>query len=356
MPNSDSSAPVAGARPVIEIDGQPNDTLASGLLDLQIADSADGMARCELVFGNWGSPDKPGFQHFGRDVLEFGKTLKIKLSDQTLFEGRISAITAKFPDGGTPQVGVCCEDRLQDLRMTRRTRSFADASLADVLRRIASDHGLQPQVDVSGETYKLLAQVNQSDLAFVRDLARREDAQVWVEGTTLKAAQRSRRQGGSIELSWAGQLREFTVSADLAHQRTKLVGTGWSVTDKQAAKHEAGESAISGELNGGDSGAKTLQRAFGDRVDTLAHQVPAADAQARALAEASFRHLARRFVVGRGVAETKPELRVGAKVSIKGIGPIFEGDYMVTDAQIRFDVKLGMRTEFVCDRPAIGAR
>ena len=356
MPNSDSSSPVKGARPVIEIDGQPNDTLASGLLDLQIVDSADGMARCELVFGNWGSPDKPGFQHFGRDVLEFGKALKITLSDQTLFEGRISAITAKFPDGGTPQVGVCCEDRLQDLRMTRRTRSFADASLSDVLNRVASDHGLQPQVDVSGETYKLLAQVNQSDLAFVRDLARREDVQVWVEGTTLKAAQRSRRQGGSIELSWAGQLREFTVSADLAHQRTKLVGTGWSVTDKQAAKHEADEAAISGELNGGDSGSKTLQRAFGDRVDTLAHQVPAADAQARALAEASFRHLARRFVVGRGVAETKPELRVGAKVSIKGIGPIFEGDYMVTDAQIRFDAKLGMRTEFVCDRPAIGAK
>jgi len=351
-----SSSPVQGARPVIEIDGQPNDTLASGLLDLQIVDSADGMARCELAFGNWGSPDKPGFQHFGRDVLEFGKALKIKLADQTLFEGRISAITAKFPDGGTPQVGVCCEDRLQDLRMTRRTRSFADASLADVLRRIASDHGLQPQIDVSGETYKLLAQVNQSDLAFVRDLARREDVQVWVEGTTLKAAQRSRRQGGSIELSWAGQLREFSVSADLAHQRTKLVGTGWSVSDKQAAKHEADEAAISGELNGGDSGSKTLQRAFGDRVDTLAHQVPAADAQAKALAEASFRHLARRFVVGRGVAETKPELRVGAKVSIKGIGPIFEGDYMVTDAQIRFDAKLGMRTEFVCDRPAIGAK
>ena len=55
-----------------------------------------------------------------------------------------------------------------------------------------------------------------------------------------------------------------------------------------------------------------------------------------------------------GVAETKAELRVGAKVRIKGIGPLFEGEYMVTDAQIRFDAQLGLRTEFVCDRPAIG--
>jgi phage protein D len=307
-----------------------------------------------LVFGNWGGPEHGGFQYFGRDLLEFGKALKVTLGTDTLFDGRISAITASFPDGGTPQVGVCAEDRLQDLRMTRRTRTFADASLAAVLQRIATEHGLQPQLDVSGETYKVLAQVNQSDLAFIRDLARREDVQVWVEGTQLRAAQRARRQGSTLDLSWAGQLREFSVSADLAHQRTKLVGTGWSVADKRAAKHEANEAAIRGELNGGASGAQTLQRSFGERVDTLAHALPAVDAQARALAEASFRHLARRFLVGRGVAETKAELRVGAKVRIKGVGPLFEGEYVVTDAQIRFDAALGLRTEFLCDRPAIG--
>jgi phage protein D len=323
-------------------------------MSLQIVDSADGLARCEATFGNWGGAERAGFQHFGRDQLEFGKALKITLGDATLHEGRISALTANFPDGGPPRIGVCSEDRLQDLRMTRRTRTFADASLADVLQRLASDHGLQPQVDVSGETYKLLAQVNQSDLAFARDLARREDVQLWVDGTHLKAANRAQRQGATLELAWAGELREFAVGADLAHQRTKLVGTGWNVADKKAAQHEADEAAIRAELNGGDSGAGTLQSAFGARTDTLAHGVPGSDTQARALAEASFRHLARRFVVGRGVAETKPELRVGTKVKIKGVGPLFEGEYTVTDVSIRYDMEAGLRTEFVCDRPSIG--
>jgi hypothetical protein len=349
-----ASLPLQGARPSIAIDGQRSNTLTSGLLELQIVESADGMARCEVTFGNWGGPEHGGFQHFGRDQLEFGKALKVTLGSDTLFEGRISAITARFPDGGPPQVGVCSEDRLQDLRMTRRTRTFADASLADVLRRIAGEHGLQPQINVTGETYKLLAQVNQSDLAFLRDLARREDVQVWADGTRLNAAQRARRQGGTVNLSWAGQLREFSVSADLAHQRTKLVGAGWSVADKRASKHEADEAAIRAELNGGTSGAQTLRRAFGERVDTLAHAVPAVDAQARAVAEASFRHIARRFLVGRGVAETTAALRVGARVRIKGVGPLFEGEYVVTDTQILFDASLGLRTEFLCDRPAIG--
>jgi Bacteriophage probable baseplate hub protein len=353
MPDG-ASSPVRSARPSIEVDGKANATLTSAMLGLLIVDSAEGLARCELTVGNWGGAESAGFQYFKRDVLDFGKSLKVKLGDAALFEGRISAISGIYPEGGPPQVMVCAEDRLQDLRMTRRTRSFDDASLADVVQRVASDHGLTPQADLSGETYKLLAQVNQSDLAFLRDLARREDAEVWVEGTKLRAAQRARRDGGSLDLAWAGMLREFNVSADLAHQRTKLVAGGWNVADKQAAKHEADEAAVRSELNGGTSGAATLRQAFGERADTLAHGVPASDAQARALAEASFRHHARRFVVGRGVAETQAELRVGAKLKIKGVGPIFEGDYFVTDIAIRFDPKSGVRTEFMCDRPCIG--
>jgi len=353
MPDG-SNSPVTGARPSIEIEGQRDATLTSALLALLIVESCDGLYRCEATFGNWGGAEHGGFQHFDRSKLEFGKSFAVKLADGALFDGRISAIAAAFPDGGPPQVGICAEDRLQDLRMTRRTRSFDDKSVADVIRSIAGDHGLQPQIDLSGGTYKLLAQVNQSDLAFVRDLARREDAQVWVERSSLKAAQRARRNGGTVELAWAGKLREFHVSADLAHQRTKLVAAGWNVGDKEAAKHEATETAIRAELKGGASGAQTLQSAFGERADTLAHGLPTTGAEARVLAEASFRHLARRFVVGRGVAETTPDLRVGAKVKLDGIGPLFEGEYTVTGVRHRFDAKTGLRTEFQCDRPSIG--
>ena len=347
------SIPVKEARPSIEIEGQRATTLASSLLCLDIIDSDDGLARCELLLGNWGGPEKSGFQHFDRSQIDFGKIIKVKLANDTLFEGRISAINARFPDGGPPQIGVCAEDRLQDLRMVRHTRCFSDATLGDVVQHIANDHGLQAQVDLSGPQHKVLAQMNQSDLAFLRDVARSEDAQIWVENTTLKAATRSRRNGGTVELAWGGELREFRVSADLAHQRTNLIATGWDVTSKQAARYEADEAAIRAELNDGDSGMATLLSAFGKRADTLAHGLPCNSREARTLAEASLRHLARRFVVGQGVAETQVELRVGAKLKLSGLGPLFEGEYTLTFVHHRFD-KSGMRTEFCCDRPSLG--
>lgn len=342
------------SRPVIEIDGARQDALGGGLMQLEILESEEGLARCQLMFGNWGGSGNAGFRYFDRTLLEFGKPLRVLVGDDLLFEGRIGALHARFLEGGTPQIAVLAEDRLQDLRMTRRTRSFNDVAVAEVLRRIASDHGLQTEISLSGPTHKLLAQLNQSDLAFARDLVRREGGQLWIDAGKLKAAPRSQRGGTPVALAWAGTLREFEVCADLAHQRTALTASGWGVADKRVAKHEAGESAIASELRGGLSGASILQQAFGARADTVAHVAPVDDTEARAIAEAQFRHMARRFVVGRGVAQAPSPLRVGGRIAVTGVGPLFEGEYTLTEVCVRFDQADGLRTEFRCDRPALG--
>jgi uncharacterized protein len=343
--------PARPARPTIEIDGARQSRLEAGLLEMEIADSVDAIGRAELSFGNWGG-ETPGFQYFDRRVLEFGKPLVVKIDGDALFEGRISAIVANFPDGGTPTVGVLAEDRLQDLRMTRRTRTFLQESLAGVARRIASDHGLTPRIDVQSGTVPVIAQVNHSDLALLLDLARREDAQVWVRGAELHVARV--RPEDKVELRWAGPLREFHVEADLAHQRSGLVAAGWDVAAKSTAEHRAGESVVSGELDGLDGGATILGRAFAERIDTMAHGLARNSQEARAMAEAGYRQVASRFVTGSGVADTQAGLKVGAKLVLSGLGKLFDGDYRTTAVVHRFDPGEGLRSEFACERPGIG--
>jgi phage protein D len=344
--------PSRPARPTLEIGGERQTTLESALLSMELGASVDSIAHAELSFGNWGGPEGPGFQHFDRKVLDFGKELVVKLGDEIAFEGRIASIVAEFPDGGPPTIGVLADDRLQDLRMTRRSRSFVDKSLADIVRQIAGEHGLTADVSLSGPATKLVAQVNQSDLALLLDLARREDSQIWVQGKTLRAA--ATRPTDKVELRWAGSLREFRVEADLAHQRTALVASGWDVGAKAAAAHRATEAAISPEVGGLEGGARILAGAFAERVDTLAHGVARDAQEAKAIAEAGFRQLARRFVTGRGVAETRPGLRVGATLALSGLGNLFDGDYRATSVTHLFDLKEGQRTAFACERPGLG--
>jgi uncharacterized protein len=343
-------------RPAIIVDGEPKSQLDGGLLRLQIIENTSGLFRCEASFSNLGEKEGgSNFLYFDRRLLDFGKGFQVKLDDDLIFDGKITALEACFPEGKPPEITVLAEDRFQDLRMTRRTRSFADVSDGDVLNQIASDHGLRADVSVSGPSYKLLAQINQSDLAFLRERARSIDAELWMEGSTLKAKPRTGRSTGSaIELTYGNKLREFTVIADTAGQRTSLTVGGWDVGAKSELKFEATESAISGELNGDSSGASVLQSAFGQRKESLVHTVPLTSRETQAEAEAYFKMSARRFVVGRGVAETSGKLRVGAYVDLNDLGPLFNGKYYLAEVKHVFDLSNGMRTEFVGERPGLG--
>lgn len=343
------------ARPSIQIAGADQPDLASGLLNMVIAENTTGLYRCEATFSNWGTKDsQTGFLYFDRRLLDFGKDFRIKLGNDTLFDGKIMALEASFPEGQPSEITLLAEDRFQDLRMTRRTRTFNDVSDADVFRQIASDHGLTPNVNLTGPTYKVLAQVNQSDLAFLRERARSIDAEIWMDGNNLNAQLRASRNNGTLQMQHGNKLREFTVTADLANQRTSVTVSGWDVSSKSEIKHEAEESAIKSEVGSDTSGISILSSAFGTRKDAVAHTVPLTSQEAQFEAEAFFKKCARRFVTGCGVAETDSKLRVGIYVDLQGIGPLFSGKYYVAEVKHMFDNSKGTRTQFMAERPGIG--
>jgi Bacteriophage probable baseplate hub protein len=343
------------ARPTINLDGQDSSSLSEGLLRMSIVEHTEGLYRCEAHFGNWGPKDgSSDFLYFDRRTIDFGKTLKIKYGGNVLFEGKITALEAHFPEGTQPELAVLAEDRFQDLRMTRRTRSFSDKSDSDLFNQIANDYGLTPSVNLTGGSHKFLTQVNQSDLAFLRERARAIGAEIWMDGSTLYAKQRTARATATTQLGYRNELHSFTVLADLAHQRTAVVASGWDVSSKEAIKYEATDSAISNELSGDTSGSSILQQALGQRKDSLAHSVPLETQEAQARAEAHFRLLARRFVVGHGVADTQSDLRVGNLVDLSGLGPLFNGRYYLTEVVHLFDDIDGLRTEITTERAGLG--
>jgi uncharacterized protein len=352
---ADDTTALHDSRPVIYVGGQEQPSLGGGMLNLLICEQTTGLYRCEAKFSNWGQKNgTTDFLYFDRKLLDFGKGFQIKLGGDVLFDGRIMGLEADFPEAGPPTINVLAEDRFQDLRMTRRTRTFADMSDADVMNQIANDHSLSPSVSVAGPQYKVLAQVNQSDLAFLRERARAIDAELWMDGNTLNAKPHSGRGNDTLQLNQGAELRSFCVLADLAMQRTSVAVNGWDVSGKQALQYEATDSAISSELNGDESGVQILQAKLGARKEALAHTVPLNSQEAQAEAETFFRLSARRFLTARGVAETKAKLRVGNKIELKKLGPMFDGKYYLIEIKHLFDSAKGLRTEFTAERAGIG--
>lgn len=360
--STNGTAPTAyyAVQPRLRLDGELLPDLGESLLQsLMVEESTQGLFRCEAAFLNWGpTGDQAGYLFFDRSTLDFGKTLAVEFGPPDdagpVFAGRITGLEASFPSGRPPEFLVLAEDRFQDLRMERRTRTFEDSRDADVIRQVASQHGLTAQVDIDGPTHRLLAQLNQSDLAFLRERAAATDAELWIDDRTIYVQARSRRNHGSLTFTYGSDLLEFSVLADLTHQRTAVRVTGWDVAAKEAIDVEAGSSTIQAELNGYQGGSTLLQSALAPHTEHVALDVPLSRQEAQALADARYRARARRFVCGQGTVDGNPRLRVGTLVELRNIGPLFDGHYYVTLARHNFTLLQGYRTVFQVERPGIG--
>ncbi|MFT5082077.1 MAG: phage protein D [Lentisphaeria bacterium] len=353
-----TTLPLYSSRPRIKIDGRSDARLDAGLLTLSVKEDECGLYCCEVCFGNWGSANNElNFMYFDRQVFDFGKTIQIEIGDgdaaAPIFTGRITAMEGRFIEQRPPELMILAEDKLQNLRMVRRTRTFEDVSLTDVLETITTDHGVELQVDIDSPYYKILSQLNQSDLAFIREKAGLIDAEVWMEGSKLFVQSRARRKVSTLELTYKQRLHEFSVLADLAHQRSSLSVSGWDVAAKEQLVASSDKSVIESELDGGTAGGQILAEVFGGRHENIAHLAPTTGEEAKVLADAHYRTIARQFVTGSGLAEGDARLKAGAHVTLKGLGQMFNGVYFVNGVHHMFSQDTGYKTHFSVERPAI---
>jgi phage protein D len=356
-------APLQSATvPEFKVDGQAQPDMARDLTLLQIDEDVSGMRRLTATFVAVGPREGERNEQLnwldGR-VLDFGKTMTVSMGPsnarEEVFSGKVSALELAMDQGRAPEVMCLAEDKLMEFRMTRRFRSFENVSDADLAQQIASQHGLSAQADVQGPTWQIVQQWNQSDLAFLRERARRLAADVWVADGTLHVATRDKRNGNAVTLIQGSNLMQVRLRADLAHQRSKVVVGGFDDAQQDAIDEDADTGAIAAEAQGNTDGAQVLERAFGACVSYRVRDVPLQDAQATALARAALLARARRFVSVTGVADGSTAIRVGSLLRLERVSPLFEGDgFYVTRVRHQFDLGAGFRSHFDAERAWIG--
>lgn len=349
-------------RPTFKVAGQVQPDLARDAVQIRIDEDIDGLKQLVAQFIAIGP--RPGEAAEGQlwldgQVLDFGREIIVSMGPSDaptdLFTGKVSALELSMDQGRAPEVCCLAEDRLMDLRMTRRFKTYEEVSDADLVQQIASQHGLRARADVSGPRFALVQQWNQSDLAFLRERARKLGADVWVEGDTLCLASRDQRQGSRLTLIQGADLLNVRLSADLAHQRSEVVVAGYDDAQQEAIDESATDDAVSSETQGQTHGLQVLARAFGERVSHRVREVPLKGEDARAWARAAMLARARRFVRAAGVTSGHTQLCVGSVLRLERVSPLFEGDgYYVTRVSHTYDQSEGYRTHFEAERAWIG--
>lgn len=348
--------------PVFKIDDAVNGDLARDLAYLEVEETTEGLKTLRARFGNLGP--RPGgdrdeeLLYLDGQVLDFGKKIEVSIGPgdaaRTIFTGYVSALEARFAVGSEPQLVAFAEDRFMKLRSTRRSRSYERMSDADAARAIAGEHGLSADVDADGPTYDVVQQLNQSDLAFLRDRARLVQADVWIEDDRLCFKTRGRRSGTELTLAQDDELLSVQIRADLAHQRTKVRVTGYDAQARDAIDEEATGDVVSAEITGGRTGPAVLERAFGERASTRSREVPLTGDEARQWARAEMLRRGRAFVHALGTTHGSPSMVVGSRLSLEGVGaPFTGGGYYVTRICHTYDHENGHRTTFEAERATL---
>ncbi len=348
------------ARPTLRFAGEEDLRASELILSMCMEEKEGGMSTLELRLSNLASTSDGGAEiAFGAgSKLALGAAIEVYAGDEAqpreIFRGHVTALEADFRTGAPPELTVLAEDALARARMARRSRTYADMAPADVARAVAGELGLRPVIAGLDAPTATWAQINESDLAFLRRLLARFDADVQVVGDELHVSPRRDVRRGAVELALHSQLARARVVADLAHQVTRSTARGWNAADGAAVDGEATSGTHLGPGRGRD-GAAVLRDALDERAEHVGHVAVATREEAQAVAEAAFDLRARRFVTVEGTAEGNAQLRVGSHVTLLDLTPQFDNTYYVVRTCHLFDVHDGYRTDFRAECAFLGA-
>lgn len=325
------------------------------LVRVSVLDDVDATGMFELTLNAWNTAEmKPKW--LDDALFQEGNAVDIALGyrDQTtpLLSGEITGLEPEFAEHRAPTLTVRGHDRRHRLMRARRTRSFLQMKDSDIVRQIATEAGLDPQVSDSGPSLPYVLQHNQTDLEFLMTRARRIAFELLAEQRKLVFRPRPTDAGPALTLHREVELLSFRPRLSTLGQITSCEVRGWDPAQKKALVAQAGGGDAGKLLGGSRSGPQATQRAFSDaasgRVATPVQSQDEADAMARR----GFAEMALGYVRAEGVCIGDPRLHAGMVVEVAGIGQRFGGAYYLTAVEHSFVPARGFRTAFSARRNA----
>lgn len=351
---------IISAAPTVRINEQSLPLLSNAIHSLRVSEQLGGLSSLELsVFDILSFDDgTAGWGATANAPLQLGAAIKVYTGETSapreIFDGVITAIEGDYREGQPPLFTILAEDRLWKARRKRHSRIFENATPADIVRAIAFDHDLQPEIrnglDSPNSSW---AQMNESDLAFMRRILARFDCDVQCVADKLQAGPRARDIRASVTLTQGSELNRARITADLADQVTSVRVAGWDTSAGEAVA----VTETSGEMGPGvgTDGASLLRRNFEAIVEHVGDSAALTNSEATAMARACYGQRARRFVRVDAATQGDARLRVGTRVTILGVNPFFTNDYSIVEANHRFDLATGYVTEFRAQGAYLGA-
>lgn len=273
-------------------------------------------------------------------------------------EGAILSISIGFRESGVVAFGSYVFEELERSGWPRRavlyakaadhakslkepkTRHWQDTTVADIVKKIASEHGLKAEVDakLGAVAIPYLSQTEESDQNLLSRLARRIGAVITPKDQRLLVTQRHSGKTVSGQALPSLSITRPMLIADQAYSIRLKPRARHSEVEARWRDREAGRTKTFSLKTGQEGPSKTLREVF------------TSEDEAKRAAEAAKREM----VAGEGELELtlvgNPLARAEAPVTVSGVSLDVDGDWLAKSVTHRWDFEqAGATTRVVCD-------
>jgi phage protein D len=320
---------------------------SDGLEALSLEDHVDMADYLSVRLG--GAEGQPNFGINIGDPVE----AKLGAGGVSLFKGEVVALEPSWNAEGLATLTVRALDKTHRLARGRKTRWFKDKKDSDVATTVGGESGLSVDAEATEELFPYILQRNESNLAFLKRLAARNNFQLTVdEGKLLfKKAQFS---GAGVTITMGESLRSLKLHFNTQDQVSKVIVRGWDIREKKEIVGTASTGDIEA-IGGGQKGADVAKSKFGESTAYITDVPVNSQGQATVLAKAEINRLARQFCHGSCTSDGNDQLRAGAMVTFAGLSSGNNGKFYIVSSRHVITAQSGYLTEFTFCSNTLGS-
>lgn len=311
---------------------------SDGLEHLVIEDHVDMVESlaCRLA-GNEGQP---------KWEIKIGDAVEAKLGagDVVIFKGEVIAVEPSWSIDGLMTMTVRALDNAHRLARGRKTRFFEQKKDSDVASTVGAESNLSVETDPTEEVHPYILQRNESNLAFLKRLAARNNFQVAVDEGKL-IFKKAAFSGSPTTLTMGKDLRSLRMGFNSMEQVDQVIVRGWCIREKKEIVGTASSGDIE-KIGGGELGSSTSTSKFGAHIAYVTDVPVGSQAQANAVAKAELNRLARQYAHGTGTVDGNDGLRAGQVVEFAGLTTSHNGKFYIISTRHIISPTTGYLTEF----------
>jgi len=251
--------------------------------------------------------------------------------------------------GGRHELLVEAFDRTHRLSGETTIKAYLKQSRDDVVKAIASRHGLTAKADATGGPEPYLLQTG-TDYAFLWEMARVVGFEWFADGKTLHFRKRAATDGAKVK--WGEDLLRFTARYSGVEVVSKLTVQGWDPTQQKDFSGEAGAILSSPKPEQLGSGAKFVKEQHGKAKGKFGKPLVLSSTgvrdakEAEAYAASVAADLVGAGLTVRGEAWGNPAIKPGTMIEVQQMGKSLSGTYYVTEVEHVFGAGRPLLTRF----------